>query len=120
MFVEADIGYGGTCAQYGVSESYAWMHTVYGAQSSGDPHSIDGRLYDAVIPNYCQVDDFPFSADKDDYFLHIGRLIDRKGWHIAQEFCDSSARASSWLVLVSSAAAASTSGWSGLKSAASS
>lgn len=87
MAVEYGIGYGGCFAPYRVFESYAWMHTVYGAQTGGDPHKADGRYYDAVIPNYYDPADFPFSASKDDYYLFIGRLIERKGWRVAQEVC---------------------------------
>lgn len=86
MSVEIGIGYGGTFAKYRVFESYAWMHTVYGAQA-GDPHSADGNYFNAVIPNYYDVADFPFSETKDDYFLFIGRLIDRKGFQVALEVC---------------------------------
>lgn len=82
MAVEFGIGYDHCFAPYRVYESYAWMHAMYG---SGD--DVDGRWDDAVIPNYFEVADFPFRAKKDDYFLFIGRLIDRKGWRIAQRVC---------------------------------
>jgi glycosyltransferase involved in cell wall biosynthesis len=88
MTVEFGIGYGGTFSQYKVWESYAWMHTCYGTQhSNSDPHGIDGVWFDAVIPGYLDIEQFPFSKEKDDYFLYVGRLIDRKGWHIAEEVC---------------------------------
>jgi glycosyltransferase involved in cell wall biosynthesis len=86
--VEYGIGYSGVFAQYRVYESYAWMHAVAGAHTS--VHGImsaTGRFFDAVIPNYYDVDEFPYSAEKDDYFLYIGRLIDSKGWQIAVETC---------------------------------
>lgn len=86
MSVEFGIGYGGTFSKYRVFESYAWMHTVYGS-STPNPHSIDGRWYDAVIPNYFEVDDFPLRDQKDDYFVFIGRLVERKGYKIALEVC---------------------------------
>lgn len=86
---EYGIGYGGTFARFRVFESYAWMHAVYGAQTGGNPHSIDGRFYDAVIPNYYDPAEFPFIAEPhhDPYFLYIGRLIERKGVTIAAEIC---------------------------------
>ncbi len=89
MSVEYGIGYGGTFAPYQVFESYAWMHTVYGAKTGGDAHTADGRWYDAVIPNYYELKDFPIvkKQDRKDYFLYIGRLIDRKGYKIAVEVC---------------------------------
>jgi glycosyltransferase involved in cell wall biosynthesis len=85
---EFGIGYGGTFAKYRVFESYAWMHTVYGAQSGGNAHAIDGRWFDAVIPNYFNVPEFPFKDIKDDYYLYIGRIIERKGYAIAQQVCE--------------------------------
>lgn len=43
----------------------------------------DGRNFDAVIPNYFDVEDFTPKAEKDDYLLFIGRMINRKGPHVA-------------------------------------
>lgn len=85
--VEFGIGYGGVFSKYRVFESYAWMHTVYGAQSEGNPHRCDGHWWDTVIPGYLDPNLFPFSAEKDDYYLYIGRLVDRKGYNIAVEAC---------------------------------
>lgn len=39
--------------------------------------------YDAVIPNYFDLDDFDYCAEKDDYFLFLGRVNSGKGIHIA-------------------------------------
>lgn len=83
--VEYGIGYGGTFSKYRVFESYAWMHTIYGAETMGRPHDADGKWFDAVIPGYLDPAMFPFSAEKDDYFLFVGRLIERKGYRIAME-----------------------------------
>lgn len=85
MCVEFGIGYGGTFADYRVFESYAWMHTVYGHQQG--THTADGRYYDVVIPNYFDADDFTFQAEKDDYYLFLGRLINRKGVQVAADVC---------------------------------
>lgn len=83
MAVEYGVGYGGVFTDYRVFESYAWMHTVYG--NLYGTHTADGRFYDAVIPNYFEVQEFPFRSDKDDYFLYVGRLTERKGIRAAEE-----------------------------------
>lgn len=78
--VEYGIGYTGTFANFRVFESYAHMHWVYGHDNSDN-----GKFYDSVIPNYFDPKDFKVSSKKDDYFLFIGRLIQRKGAEIAVE-----------------------------------
>lgn len=87
MPVEFGVGYGGTFSKYKVFESYAWMHTIYGAQSNNKPHEIDGNWWDAVIPGYLDPAQFPYVDDPDDYFMFIGRLVDRKGYRIAVDVC---------------------------------
>lgn len=87
MAVEFGIGYGGTFAKYRVFESYAWMHACYGAAHPHNPNAIDGHYFDAVIPGYFEVEKFDFRAEKDDYFLYVGRMTRRKGIEIAEEAC---------------------------------
>jgi glycosyltransferase involved in cell wall biosynthesis len=88
MTVEFSIGYGGNFAEYRVWESYAWMHTCYGAQRGDrNPNGIDGRWFDAVIPGSFDPADFPVSTGARDYHLFIGRLTERKGFSIAVEAC---------------------------------
>lgn len=87
LVVEFGIGYGGCFANFKVFESHAWRHTVYGARSMNNPTGIDGNWFDDVIPGYLNPNDFPFRISKDDYFLYVGRLIDRKGYKIAQDVC---------------------------------
>ena len=77
---EPGIGYSGVFSGYKVFESYAWMHHVYGLMKIED-----GIWYDAVIPNYYNPDDFPFSDKKQDYLLYMGRIIGRKGVQIASD-----------------------------------
>ncbi len=84
LAVEMGIGYTGVFANYRVFESYAWMAYVYGLYYK-NMTACDGRFYDTVIPNYFDPDDFTFSAKKDEYLLYIGRLIPRKGVHLAYE-----------------------------------
>jgi glycosyltransferase involved in cell wall biosynthesis len=86
MPVEFGVGYQGTFSDYCVFESYAWMHAVY-ATHGGGAAGARGRFYDCVIPNYYEVEDFPFSADKDDYFLYLGRLTESKGVRVAVDTC---------------------------------
>lgn len=85
--VEFGIGYAGTFAKYRVFESYAWMHTVYGAQTGGNAGAADGQWYDAVIPNQIGDGLYDLPCERGDYALYVGRLIDRKGYRIAQEVC---------------------------------
>lgn len=88
MTVEFGIGYAGSFAKYRVWESYAWMHTCYGV-AVDEASKIDGIWFDEVIPGYFDVSNFPFATreEREDYFFFIGRLINRKGWHIAEEVC---------------------------------
>jgi glycosyltransferase involved in cell wall biosynthesis len=85
MTVEFGIGYTGTFAKYRVFESYAWMHSVYSAHK--DPYTVDGKFYDTVIPGYLDPAMFPYQPEKGDYYLYIGRMIERKGVQIAAETC---------------------------------
>jgi glycosyltransferase involved in cell wall biosynthesis len=89
--VEYGIGYSGVCANFQVYESYAWMHAVYayhkGHERNPEEHvgNMTGRFYDAVIPNYFEVDQFPKGHGQGNYLLFIGRMTDLKGWRIAVE-----------------------------------
>lgn len=83
--VEFGIGYPGTFAKYRVFESYAWMHSIYAQHQSAS--EVDGQFFDTVIPGYLEPHMFPLQETKGDYYLFIGRLIDRKGYRIAQEVC---------------------------------
>ena len=86
--VEFGIGYSGTFAKFRVFDSYAWMHTLYGAQDgAGDVSKVDGRAFDAVIGHLHDPEDFKLSIHPSDYFLYIGRLTFRKGYQIAADVC---------------------------------
>jgi glycosyltransferase involved in cell wall biosynthesis len=78
MCVEYSIGYNASFSPYRVFESYAWKHVTYGIQGIQD-----GRFFDAVIPCFYDEDEFPFRAEKESFALYVGRLIPRKGIHIA-------------------------------------
>lgn len=78
IICEPFVGYYGISTRYRVFESYTHQAAVYGTRSS-DP---DGCLYDAVIPNYYDPEEFPLVEKKEDYLLYVGRLIRRKGLQI--------------------------------------
>lgn len=82
--VEYGIGYNGPFAKYRVFESYAHMHKIWGIEGGYDPN---GKFYDCVIGNYLDEEEYPFGAVKQDYFLYLGRLVQRKGVGIAVETC---------------------------------
>jgi glycosyltransferase involved in cell wall biosynthesis len=79
---EWGVGYEGVITPYRVWESYAHMHYVHGTQKD-----TTGRNYDAVIPNSFEVEDFPLGKGDGGYYLYLGRVILRKGPHIAGEVC---------------------------------
>lgn len=87
IVVEWGVGYEGTYSRFRVFESYAWMHTLYGQQQGAN--NANGNFYDCVIPNFFEDNYFPFvsSDERLDYALFMGRLIDRKGYHIAADVC---------------------------------
>jgi glycosyltransferase involved in cell wall biosynthesis len=84
LVVEFGSGYNGTFAKYRVFESHAHMNKIYGAEGGLDP---DGKFFDCVIPNYLNPDDYPVQPERGDYYLYLGRLVKRKGIHIAVETC---------------------------------
>ena len=83
--VEFGVGYGGVFSKFRVFESYAWMHSIYSGWKN--PTTADGQFFDTVIPGYLEPEMFPLGDGQGDYYLFIGRLIERKGFNIAQEVC---------------------------------
>jgi glycosyltransferase involved in cell wall biosynthesis len=84
--VEFGIGYEGAFSNYKIFESYAWMHSYYSWRAPS-PNAADGQFFDAVIPGYIDIPEFPFIEEPDDYYMFTGRLITRKGYEIAIEVC---------------------------------
>ena len=84
--VEFGVGYGGVFSKYRVFESYAWMHAIYAGHNN--PTAVDGHFFDGVIPGYLEPEMFPEGKGDGDYYFFIGRIIDRKGYRIAQEVCE--------------------------------
>jgi glycosyltransferase involved in cell wall biosynthesis/2-polyprenyl-3-methyl-5-hydroxy-6-metoxy-1,4-benzoquinol methylase len=79
--VEPGIGYaGGHWARWKVFESYAIYHAYGGLSAVGQ---CKQDWYECVIPNYFDPNDFEFCADKDDYFLFLGRVYSGKGVDVA-------------------------------------
>ncbi len=92
---EPGVGYEGIFTPYVAFESYAWQHHVYAKKGIND-----GRFFDAVIPNYFDPKEFPIlNNGKGDYLLFLGRVVQRKGPHIASEI----ARASGMKLVVAGA-----------------
>lgn len=78
---EPGVGYEGIYSNFCAFESWAWMHHVYAKKGIND-----GRFFDAVIPNYFDPEDFPLlNPGKGEYLLFLGRVVQRKGVHIASE-----------------------------------
>lgn len=76
---EIGVGFDGSFAPNRVFESYAWMHAIYGKEGK----LSTPNMYDSVIPNYYDLDDYIFSEEKDDYFFFIARMNPLKGLEIA-------------------------------------
>lgn len=81
LIVEPSIGYEtrAVFAPYRVFVSYAQQHMMYGERGM----LMTPSWYDAVIPNAFSADEFEFSAEKKDYVLYFGRVIESKGIHVA-------------------------------------
>lgn len=81
---EYGIGYYGAMAKFRVFESQAVANFIYSRMGE----HID-RRYDEVIPNFFEVDDFPFIEKKDDYLLYMSRPILSKGLAWVKELAKS-------------------------------
>lgn len=79
LTVEPGIGYRGSFARFRAFESRYLQNFTYGSKNPFQ--SVNGAYYDRTIPNYFDPEDFPFvpASEREDYYLYIGRLIERKG-----------------------------------------
>lgn len=59
-------------------ESNSWRHYMYGKWGIED-----GRFFDTVIPNFFAPEEWSLHKKKDNYLCFVGRMIARKGPHIA-------------------------------------
>lgn len=84
LVAEWAAGYSGMFAPYVCFESYAWRHYCYGrfGQWWADSAADTGRWFDTVIPNFFDPEEWSLH-EKEDYLVFVGRLIERKGPHIA-------------------------------------
>lgn len=74
---EPGIGYRGSYARFRAFESLWLQHFTYGSEHPRQ--DLNGNYYDRVIPNYFVAENFEVADEKDDYYLYIGRMIQRKG-----------------------------------------
>lgn len=82
IILEPGVGYYGILPKsFCAFESYAHMHTCY---EQNKIHDI--RWFDTVIPNYFDENEFPvLNRGGGEYLAFLGRLIGRKGPHIASD-----------------------------------
>lgn len=84
LAIEPFVGYLGCYSKRKVFPSYAWMHHIYGILFGRTKENFaSGNWYDAVIPHFFDPADHTFEEKKEDYYFYFGRLIRRKGIHIA-------------------------------------
>ncbi|MCP3681669.1 MAG: glycosyltransferase family 4 protein [bacterium] len=77
--IEPGIGYLGSHSTYRAFESFALQNVTYGKEIGTNKVN----MYDRVIPNYFDLDDYEFNDSPKDYFLYMGRLVYLKGCGIA-------------------------------------
>ena len=86
MNVEYGIGYSGVFSKYKVFESNTWRSAV--AAQYRNAANIDINFYDGVVNGYYNAKAFPIQLQKEDYYLYMGRMTQRKGVDIASQACE--------------------------------
>ena len=84
IVVEPGVGYGLNMSftDYKIFESYATMH-----QHIGNIDTLHPSWYNSVVPLTCDPSQFKI-GEKEDYFLHLGRLDRCKGLDVAIRACN--------------------------------
>jgi len=104
---EPGIGYRGSVAgRFRAFESDYIRNFTAGSEHPYE--CINGSFYDRTIPQYIDPGDVEFSAEKDDYYLFIGRMIKRKGILTADLVCRHLGKK---LIIVGQGAAVNADGW---------
>lgn len=85
IVVEPGVGYGldQTFCDYKIFESYATMHQYIGKINTYSP-----SWYNTVVPLTSDESQFSVSENKENYFLHLGRIDKCKGLDIAIRACN--------------------------------
>ena len=85
IVVEPGVGYGldQTFCDYKIFESYATMHQYIGKINTYAP-----SWYNTVVPLTSDESQFSVSENKENYFLHLGRIDKCKGLDIAIRACN--------------------------------
>jgi len=86
MIVEWGIGYSGTFSKYKVYESNTWRSACQAQYRNAS--DIDINFFDGVVNGYFNPTDFQIQLEKDDYYLYLGRMTQRKGVDIASQACE--------------------------------
>lgn len=100
--VETGIGYPDTdFGAFRIFESYAWMHYHLGKKLHFDANGRvcynqdnlpivgeGGKDYMWVVPNYFDLDDWPFNPNKGEYLLYYGRICPEKGMDTIRAIVD--------------------------------
>ena len=82
---EWGIGYSGTFSKFKVYESNTWRAACSAQWKNAA--SADVNLFDTVINGYFDPEIFSMELKKEDYYVYLGRMTQRKGVDIAAEAC---------------------------------
>jgi glycosyltransferase involved in cell wall biosynthesis len=93
IHVETGIGYpDAPFGAYRIFESEAWRHHHWGMHQDRVNGKGDNRLFSWVIPNYYDLEDWPFGDGSGEYALFMGRFVPIKGIHTIRQILEAYAR----------------------------